>query len=478
MNGTPALHARRKNYVEYEEMMGLSSLSQRSIEMLPQQSTLPSKRSSSKRMLTKQSLLEVQMTYVVVSVFVFIGFIFGYLLLHHQHRRVIVHVIRNPWAHGRAAFHMATTRHRHTAKDGFHHHFYSGNPKFVTVVMPSVVNPTGRQKRLEAIHDTWGPYARAVYVLHDITEFEKASHLTTSVDRHPYDRYSFPQNLLLPEHINVDQGIARLYHTIQMIHERVNPDFAFFVNDHTYVIPAHLCHYLDKLQPDVDLYAGHALKNDKSIIFNSGAAGYILSRETMKKIMQKFNDKDEHCWIDTTTPKSAPAQNKKWLEGNPGLVIVDCLRSMGINAIDTREEHKYHRFHAFPLVRMVRGDVDTWYINKHQLEEIPDDLRIGFDTSYSTLLVGSDCCATDSISFHYVEAMECKALFAVQQALLDRPEISDTELQTKMEQNWPTDAHDIGGYSRPLPNSKNPSEWQKLLRTIRNISTKETQTDC
>ena len=107
MNGTPsALHARRKNHVEYEEMMGLSSLSQRSIEMLPQQSTLPSKRSNSKRMLTKQSLLEVQMTYVVVSVFVFIGFIFGYLLLHHQHRRVIVHVIRNPWAHGRAAFHM------------------------------------------------------------------------------------------------------------------------------------------------------------------------------------------------------------------------------------------------------------------------------------------------------------------------------------------------------------------------------------
>jgi hypothetical protein len=467
MNGTLALHARRKNQVSDEEMMGLSA-SQRSIE------TLPVKRTNSRRLLPKQRLWEVQMTYVAVCAFVFTGFISGYLILHHQHRKVILHVIRNPWAHGRAAFHMATTRHRHTAKDGFHHHFYSGNPKFVTVVMPSVVNPNGRQKRLEAIHDTWGPYARAIYVLHDITEFEKASHLTMSMDRHPYDRYSFPQNLLLPEHINVDQGIARLYHTIQMIHERVNPDFAFFVNDHTYVIPAHLCHYLDKISPDLDLYAGHALKNDQSTIFNSGAAGYILSRETMKKIMQKYNEQDEHCWIDSSTKP----QNSKWLEGNPGLVIVDCLRSMGIAAIDTREDHKYHRFHAFPLVRMVSGDVDAWYINKHQFEAIPSDLRTGFDTSYSTLLVGTDCCAKDSISFHYVEAKECLGLYKVQQALLDRPQVSDAELQIMMEQNWPTDARDVGGYSRKLPQSINQVEWSKLLMTLRNISTKETQTDC
>ena len=455
-------------------------LSQRSSDAIPQQQSFTTKRTNSKRLLMKQSMLEIQMTYVIVSAFVFVGFIFGYLLLHHQHRRVIVHVIRNPWAHGRAAFRMAITtrQHNNRQQEGqFHHHFYSGNPKFVTVVMPSVVNPNGRPKRLAAIHDTWGPYARAIYVVHDMAEFDKASHLTISMDRHPYDRYSFPQNLLLPDHINVDQGISRLYHTIQMIHERVNPDFAFFVNDHTYVIPAHLCHYLDKVNPELDLYAGHALKNDKSSIFNSGAAGYILSRETMRKLLQKFNDRDEHCWIDTTA-KSTQPQNKKWLEGNPGLVIVDCLRSMGITAIDTREEHKYHRFHAFPLVRMVSGDVDTWYTNKHQFEELPNDLRSGFDPTYSTLLVGTDCCAKDSVSFHYVEAMECKGLHAVQQALLDRPQMSDAELQTMMEQNWPTDVRDVGGYSRKLPKAVNQSEWAKLLTTIRNISTKETQTDC
>ena len=36
----------------------------------------------------------------------------------------------------------------------------------VTIVLPSVVNPKGRGERLKAIADTWGPSARAVFVVH------------------------------------------------------------------------------------------------------------------------------------------------------------------------------------------------------------------------------------------------------------------------------------------------------------------------
>lgn len=63
---------------------------------------------------------------LAVAVFLVLGLFLGYVLLHHQHRRVILHVMRNPWAHGSAVF----RRKRH----GFHHHFYSGPPRFVTVV--------------------------------------------------------------------------------------------------------------------------------------------------------------------------------------------------------------------------------------------------------------------------------------------------------------------------------------------------------
>ena len=63
---------------------------------------------------------------LAVAAFLALGFFLGYVLLHHQHRRVILHVMRNPWAHGSAVF-----RRR---RKGFHHHFYSGPPRFVTVV--------------------------------------------------------------------------------------------------------------------------------------------------------------------------------------------------------------------------------------------------------------------------------------------------------------------------------------------------------
>jgi hypothetical protein len=413
---------------------------------------------------------EMQAGFLIVGLFVMVGLLLGNFLLHHQHRKVILHVMRNPWAHGRAALRIAATRKRPTS-DGFHHHFYSGSPRFVTVVMPSVVNPGHRRERLEAIHDTWGPYARAIYVLHDLSEFPKASHLTMAEDVTPSDRYAYPQNLLLPSKMRAEDGVPRLYHVIKVLFSRVDPDYAFFVNDHTFVIPGHLCSWLEDKDPRTDLYAGHALKSDQTI-FNSGAAGYLLSRETMRKLLQKYDDKDPQCWI------SDVAKNKKWLQGNPLLVVNDCLKSMGITAIDTRYMNKYHRFHAFPLTRLVSGNVDDWYTKKHQFDELPDDVRKGFDRSYSTLLTGDECCSSDSVSFHYVENHECRALFSVQYHLLEHPLLSDAELGDLIRRLWPSTQKEIGGYSRGLPEKDNQEAWAALLKTVRKITTKETQREC
>jgi hypothetical protein len=452
MIATPSLHARRRTHHAFDEEMVMTHADENS----------PKRK-------RKQTVV-LRAGYAAVGIYVVLGLFCGYLLLHHQHRKVVVHVIRNPWAHGRAALRMATTM-RHS---GFHHHFYSGQPRFVTVVLPSVVNPGRRPQRLESIHDTWGPLARAIYVIHDMQEFAKAAHLTLSEEQHPTDRYSYPQNLLLPSTIGVEEGLPRLYYTIQAIYERVNPDFAFFVNDHTYVIPSHLCHFLEGKSAEADLYAGHALHNGQAM-FNSGAAGYILSRSTMKKLVDQFAAKDPNCWIDA----DSATPNKKWLQGNPGLVIADCLRHMGVRVYDTRSQHKYHRFHAFPLVRMVTGEVDAWYINKHRMdEEVPKDLLKGFDASYATLLKGTDCCSRDSVSFHYVESKEGKALYLVQQALLDQPKMPDSELISLMEQYWPSEQADVGGYSRRLPKKSKTEDWSNLVKVIRHISTKDTQRDC
>lgn len=424
----------------------------------------------------KSKGIDVQLpiwAFVVVGLFVIIGLLLGYLLLHHQHRRVILHVIRHPWDHGGAALRIMTTRRRKNY-DGFHHHFYSGSPRFVTVVLPSVVNPSQRGQRLEAIHNTWGPYARAIYVLHNSTEFPKAAHLTISEDSLPQDQYLYPQNLLLPSSITFEDGIQRLFHTIRTIYNEKNPDFAFFVNDHTYVIPEHLCQFLEGKRPEDDLYAGHALKNDK-VIFNSGAAGYVLSRETMSKLIQKYESNDPACWIDE---EKSDEKQKKWFESNPGLVLVACLASAGIKAIDTREQHKYHRFHAFPLVRVVSGQVDEWYTRKHKLDDLSSDWSNDFDPTYSTLLTGPDCCSAATVSFHYIESNENTALFSVRAALLENAKMSDLDLQSIMVKKWPQKQSDIGYYSKGLPNSDEREAWIALLATVRKLSSFQAEDFC
>lgn len=243
-----------------------------------------------------------------------------------------------------------------TGRAGFRHHFYTGHPRTVTVVMPSVVNPKGRARRLDSIQETWGTSARAVFVVHNISEYPIASHAVISEDRNPEDPYSYPQLLLVPESIGSDDGVPRLIHTITSVFEKINPDFAFFVNDHTYVIPEHLCNYLKDKNPSEDMYHGHAMKNSDTA-FNSGAAGYVLSRETMGKLVNKWNHGE--CTGETAS---------KYLQGNPGLLTTECLKKeLGVVPVDTRQIGKYHRFHAFPLNRVVTGNVDQWYLNKHQV---------------------------------------------------------------------------------------------------------------
>ena len=79
---------------------------------------------------------------------------------------------------------------------------------------------------------------------------------------------------------------------------------------------------------------------------------------TMRRIVKKWDEDDPTC---------SGANGPKWLQGNPGILSAQCLKSMGVTAIDTRHHKKWHHFHAFPLTRMVSGDVDGWYKNKHEV---------------------------------------------------------------------------------------------------------------
>jgi len=334
----------------------------------------------------------------------------------------------------------------------------SGTPSFVTVVMPSVVKPEARPQRLINIAKTWGSSANAVYVVHDSSEFSEEA-----TDK------SYPKNLLVSNHISVDMGVKRLEHVIRTIHKDFNPDFAFFVNDHTFVLPNNLCKFLKENNASEDLYAGHALKGQKETSFNSGAAGYVLSRVTMERLLKEFDNPKSTC---------SPEGASKWIQGNPGLLTAQCFdQVLNIKLVDTRDESEdlSHKFHAYGLVRTVTGQIDDWYLNKHKTL----DVLFGVDTKYHHLPQrGSICCSSNTISFHYVEAGESIVFWEVLHKVNQSPNMTDTEIKELMESIWPKDKNSgLNAYSFPLPPSQ-AEVWPDMIKVVRKIASGTLSPSC
>lgn len=130
------LHSRRKH--GDEESRPLNRISSGAGNM-----TTPSKDSKYKN----EGRREIRAALMSVSAFLLVGIFLGFFLLHTHHQRVALSVMKNPLAHGGAIL---------RGRAGFQHHFYSGPPRYVSVVLPSVVNAWNRHKRLRSIQETWG----------------------------------------------------------------------------------------------------------------------------------------------------------------------------------------------------------------------------------------------------------------------------------------------------------------------------------
>mmetsp|Transcript_8397 Transcript_8397/g.19259 ORF Transcript_8397/g.19259 Transcript_8397/m.19259 type:complete len:419 (-) Transcript_8397:159-1415(-) len=336
-------------------------------------------------------------------------------------------------------------------------------PSFVTVVLPSVVKPEARPLRLKNIEKTWGPEARAVFVVHENIEFPQGAEIDSgSLSR------TFPQVLKLPSDIKVDQGVERLLYSIRTVSETVNPSFIFFTNDHTFVLPNHLCRFLQKRDASKDAYVGHALKGKGTpVAFNSGAAGYVLSRQTYMRLIREMDDPKSEC---------SPSNASKWLQGNPGILTATCFsKVLNVQVEDTRDgEDLSHVYHAYGLVRTVSAKVDQWYVNNHA----PLDGILGVDAKYHhRLQQGEACCSENTVSFHYVESGESIAFWKVLQAVLQKPIMNDKEIQTLMEGVWPRDREKLGFYAHGLP-GPNDTLWPALVKVVRKIASGVATSTC
>uniref|UniRef100_A0A7S3JPU4 Hexosyltransferase n=1 Tax=Aureoumbra lagunensis TaxID=44058 RepID=A0A7S3JPU4_9STRA len=331
----------------------------------------------------------------------------------------------------------------------------SCNDAFVTIVLPSVVNPRGRDTRLKAIAATWGSDSRAVFVSHEDNVEVKEEDWIPLNGKSICDSITWPRRLIVPSSINpATMGVARYFWVLQALGNLTDTiKFAFFVNDHTAVISSNLKCFLRSLSSEIPLYLGHSLANrgGGKDIFNSGAAGYVLSKASIQLLLRLVHEQHPSC---------IAAKSNKWLQGNPGLVVARCLASSGVIPLDTREEHNSggrHRFHAYGPVRTATAAVDDWYTRMH------DSLLVNPPANVAP---APNCCAKRTISFHYVEAHEQCTIHTILQDAVPRFRAtvpSNIDTIAWLRTNWPSPAK-LGGYSLQFPQEPKPaSQVEHLL---------------
>jgi glycoprotein-N-acetylgalactosamine 3-beta-galactosyltransferase len=159
-------------------------------------------------------------------------------------------------------------------------------------------------------------------------------------------------------------------------------DFVFQGGDDLFVIPGNLRNYLKHAvsDPEQDFFAGRRFRQTNDVYFNSGGAGYAISRGTLRKFVTQGIDHS------LCRPKKKTSQED--------VEIAQCLRKLfNIGLVDTRDAEGRERFHPFSP-----GTHYTWQYPKPPQSDWYEDYNVEWPVK-----LGKECCAPDSVSFHYVK---------------------------------------------------------------------------
>jgi glycoprotein-N-acetylgalactosamine 3-beta-galactosyltransferase len=183
------------------------------------------------------------------------------------------------------------------------------------------------------------------------------------------------------EYNNMWQKIRSIW---RFIGEHYLEDFDYFIlgGEDLFIVPPNLRKYLQTLgSPELDHFAGRRFKGyGADNYFNSGGSGYVLSRGTLRKFFKTGLD-HPHCNPKRHTPME-------------DVMTAACLRNVfSIGLTDTRDEQGRERFHPFSP-----GSHLTWTPPKYGKNDWYED----YNTEWGIKL-GADCCAPDSVSFHYIK---------------------------------------------------------------------------
>lgn len=168
---------------------------------------------------------------------------------------------------------------------------------------------------------------------------------------------------------------AKTREAFKYIHKNFRNDYDWFLkaDDDTFVIMENLKYLLQSQNPDLPLYFGCRLKPKVKQGFMSGGAGYVLSREALKRFVDKALPNELLCFPGN--------------EGAEDVEIGKCLQNINVTAGDSRDEKGKGRF--FPMApenHLIPEPPSSWY----------------WSHIYYPTKDGLDSLSDRPISFHYI----------------------------------------------------------------------------
>lgn len=136
----------------------------------------------------------------------------------------------------------------------------------------------------------------------------------------------------------------KVFRTLKYVYKAYgNYDWYLKADDDTFIFMDHLRLFLKDKNPRDPINFGHNWNAQVEQGYESGGAGYILSNEALKRIGSVLNDNYSFC------------QNT----GTEDIDVARCLRKLKVYPINTIDDDKRPRFHAYSIMDRYRSHVST-----------------------------------------------------------------------------------------------------------------------